>query len=773
MKPPLFYYSYKGTSHLLNPIDASGSQYKAWSALLDYQVDMGLLSEGQPAQVKLTLVKGKLEAQSIQIVKGHLLKVLAGDPQREVFRGIVAEVLGDTEGTTLEITALPLDQALKVDHPDLVDMLAVSSFTIGKDAVAEIDGWAHVIRLADRQNAGDNPGCFDGTQKFKDGVAPLDANYALAGLIWHDGPIYRVQPAAKLKIPLALDEDPADVGDDTFKLDIYIGKVEDPDLQNNTPTDIWPWKLIKSSTYYYKNLKKWDDDSANCANSKIEVSLPWMYSGAPYFAVIQNGSHKLQLPSTPSDCGTQGRAVIYSSNIGSPNNGHGTATSGFMYGWDRPKEQALQFSQYYDPDSDKTKIVLKQDGATADTLYIHAYYYIITEEGPLRLLQRLLYSVGYWPLMRTYYPDIYGAGKPAELTVRVPLGAVPGGTAMDSIAKLAKLQGWIWMPAGYDPLGLVAGSPGNAGCPVFYDMSKLQTISLSADDLMERSIVSKSRPDPATMFIFQQKGLGKVQMPLLYEDIDADTWTKDMPLFGQVKMATDNMGALTAAISRWVELDADGGTLTVKGHRPDLLGQYIELPGGAAFHVKAVHLNKEMTTTVDISPPAVNIRQAIQDLTFNFGDVEPEGGEVSLSGWTSVNEDLGDSASSNYVDYVKLKRWSIEGSEIYKDGVRFQKLASITLADGSKVAYYLLTFQAAVPFRWEPSAEGRAVYLDRIEDIQHYPALNGDDTIFFNLELVSILVHLDNDAKYTINLPFRPKLWWKRKFNITLALYYA
>ena len=787
MKPPLFYYTYKGTSHLLNPMDADGGAYKPWSALVDFQVDLGLLSDGQDARVKLSLVSAKLEAEGIKIVKGHLLQVYAGDPRLEVFRGIVADVSQDPEGTTLELTALPLDQALKVDHPDLVDSLHFQSITIGEEGHAAISGHVHVVRLVDRANANDNPGCHAGSAKFVDGYMTIPANNAYATLIWHESPNYALTPSEKIYIPLARKDDTDTVGEDEFYVDIYRGATAEPDLTYNSPQDTWPWVRMSRWTFKYKNLKKYDDSDADANHAYVALTLPSMYSGAPYFAVIQNGAHGLAfMAGAGDDCRPKliGRGLVWSHNIGSPQDddvdmpGGAALASGFMYKWNRPKPQALQFSQFYDPSSDTTHINLKQDTSTADSIDAQAYYYSITPEGTMRLLQRLLWTVGYWPLMRTYYPDIYGPGKPGELTVRVPLGAIPAGTAMDTITKLAKLQGWVWMPAGYDPLGIVRGSPGNAAHPVFYDMSKLTTVQLSEQDLIERSIVSKSRPDPATMFIFKQKGLGEVQMPLFYEDIDADVWLKRLPLFGQVKMSTDNLSALAEAVARWVELDADGGTLTLKGHRPEILGQYVELPGGATFLVRGVHLNNDMTTTVDITAPAQNIRQAIQDLTFNFGEVDPVAGEVSLTVYGSVDENL----KQTSLQYVQLKRcdWSttpctpILSEPIYNDGVRLRKVSTVQLADGSHVAYYLLTFQAAVPFRWAPWGESRNCYLDMVEDVQHYPALTKEGAgNFYNVMLPYLLLHLDTEAEYSLNLPFRPRLWHRRKFNISIVLYFS
>ncbi len=776
LKAPRFYVSYHDTSQLLNPLDGQGSEWSGWSAVLDYKVSLGLLHEGQPAMVELTLIKDLLESKGITIRKGHKLQVRAGPDNHLVFMGSIVELKPAADGTTLDIRALPLDHALKSEHPALVDALQVGYLTIGKDGSASISGHVHVVKIAERSGAADNPGCWQGSRKFCDGINTLPHGQAHATLLWHESPIYKVDPSGKVKIALARKDDTATVGDAVFYVDIYQGRVENPDqdaLMDGEELDTWPWQRRKRQTYYYKNLKAWDDCNATADNSYLEIGLGgWTYSGMPYFIVVQAGDYDLgMLMGQGTDCKLTGKGQLWSSNISDPNSSPGDDSSGQMYGWDRPKPAAIPFSQFYDPDSDTTHIRIKQDATAEDSIKAQVYYYTKSAEATMRLFQRLLWATGYWPLMRTYYPDIYGPGKSAELTVRTPLGSIPEGTAMDTLAALSRVQGWLWLPGGYDPLGIVSTvsySPHNAGHPVFYDQSKLQTISLSADDILERSIIDRDRPDPATMFIFQQQDLGKVQMPLLYEDISLDRWLKELPLYGQVKMSTDNLEALAEAVARWVEMDADGGTMTLKDHHPEVLGQYVQLPGGATFQVRALQLNPDMTTTTNLSPPVQTIKRSIQALTYDFKDVEPEGGTVSMAVWGHTDVDL----DSESLQWVKLKRWSLESQAIYLDGVRLRKLTTATLADGSKVAYYLLTYEASAPLRWMPQTYARDYYVDLVEDLQHYPVLNGPDNLFYSLQLVSLQLHLSDGSELQLNVPYRPLHWWKRRFNITIALHY-
>ena len=764
---PKFYYQpvHGGSSLLLN--------HANHDLVLDYAIHIALLNADDSPKLSLVLNKPLLDKLGYDIRKGSYIWVRTGNGHIP-FKGIVGDISISDDGTTITLEVEPFDYALKVDAPDLVHSIGSAQITTS-NGEAEINGRVHVAAIGQREG-----GSLDGEYYKKDATfgqvnaLTLPTVKSWATLFYFKSPVHGVYPKNALLIPICKNE--AALDGETFFIQIWAGAMEDPgyDLKYGWELDTYPYKLLVHKEVEYNALKDYSSDLAlEDALIGIGFSGEFAHAERPLFVVVSATDHPLILPE-PEDKKVRYRGLIYDGYIVSPNTNMGTVNPSFMIKWDAPSSQDVSFSKVYDAESDKTRLKIKSN-SDKDTLYLRALYYNITEDTTRELLKRLLWSAPNAYFVRSY-PEY------ATLPVKVPIGAIPAGPALDSIVELCKLEGWDYYPCGYDPQAKAGGSSPSysVGYPVIVPALDVEAdqgsaINLGDDDIIERSILPHQRKAPANLFILKDATLGEIRAPLFYDNLDEAITARHFPLFDKVQASTTDGGALLNLLSDAVKYDAKGGRIIVKGHRPQLLGRIVYDSEGY-YKVYALDLNPDMTTTLYLSTMPTTLISAIKSLTTQFKEVDITGGEVSISTWAHSDYSLD---APNYLNYVAITHWYggnlTESAPIYPDGVRLRELGTITLKDGSKVRYYLLTFTALPPLRWAPSGLYQGYHYDGIEDANHWPILNKEDISFYFGEPVNIKAHIqvgNDDKVITLTIPNRPRLWYKRKFNITLAIHY-
>jgi len=739
--------------------------------VLDYKVNLALINSNGQNAVQAVLNYKLMERLGHSIKKGDFLRVYSdiSGSQAIIFRGIITDINGAPDGTTITVNALSMDYSLSTNAPAMIGAHSglYQYLTLTKGQASLNGPWQPGPMVVYNPSGSDI--CPSGG--YKEGVADWEyiTNWGKGALIYIDSPAPLLNTDWVFSVPLA--REPGTTGTTpAVNLELWEGLAIEGGQIKTFPR---LGSKIASTTLNYDSLTEYNS-SAPVQNFLRNLTYSGkLYSGRPYYLIISitdsNNTKKVYLANRAqdSDYRDMGLFVEYNSS-GDINSYSPDGPAPMVRLTPCPPDKAADKSYYYDKATDKTILRIKGD-SPPDGSYLFGPLIPANNTTTRDIIKRLV------QLNNAFYaPTGYDS-----LNTRLDIGGIAGGAGLQQIKHIAALEGWDIWPSGFDPRGVMGGYAGN-----YYNISTLPIATAKSiyngvdydfygnnGDILDMAIMPHVRPDPAARIKLKDSGAGDIVAPLFY-DLIGSSGADFYPLMSDLPAAATDLRAIIDSISAALEYDLKGGTIKIRGHRPEILGAIIRLHGTAHdgnYKVYALDLNPDKTTTLYLNnmPPGVYSALKAQFEPIRPPDLTGTGAPIALSIWGKIS-------GFESFDSVALYADGAYGPEL---GDSFIKDLGEVDINGGKAHYYLLTFSARHALPWDPCPSGSCSdqHYKALLDLQHPGAFTPSWAPYFKtLDKIRLNTTINGNTgqhRY-FKVPGAPDLIPGQRFNVLILVHF-